>query len=133
MIRVKFLIVKKQWLCSKVKSELNTIGYYSLPEESTKDIESFEIAKQFSTIAVIGIGGSSLGAKAVYSFLEPVKELKRELVFLESTDPINIAHLEKGLDIKSTFLLLLVNLELQLKQLHFLNILLIKLQKSNFV
>jgi glucose-6-phosphate isomerase len=94
---------EKEWLCSKVKSELNTIGYYSLPEESTKDIESFEIAKQFSTIAVIGIGGSSLGAKAVYSFLEPVKELKRELVFFESTDPINIAHLEKGLDIKSTF------------------------------
>jgi len=97
---------EKSWLCSKIKAELDSIGYYALPELDTKEIESFKIEKKFTTIAVIGIGGSSLGAKAVYSFLEPVRELQRELVFFESTDPINIAHLEKRLDIKNTFFII---------------------------
>jgi len=97
---------EKSWLCSKIKTELDSIGYYALPELDIKDIVSFDIDKKFTTIAVIGIGGSSLGAKAVYSFLEPVRELQRELIFFESTDPINIAHLEKRLDIKNTFFII---------------------------
>jgi len=53
------------------------------------------IHKDTETIAVIGIGGSSLGAKAVYEFMRPVKDLSRKLYFFESTDPINITELPK--------------------------------------
>ena len=66
-----------------------------------------EIPKEIETIAVIGIGGSSLGAKAVYEFMKPVKDLSRKLYFFESTDPINITDLLSRFDINKTHFLVI--------------------------
>jgi glucose-6-phosphate isomerase len=55
----------------------------------------------------VGIGGSSLGAKAVYNFLKPAKKLKRKLIFFESTDPININELLRKIDIDKTLFLII--------------------------
>ncbi|MEA1953707.1 MAG: glucose-6-phosphate isomerase [Campylobacterota bacterium] len=74
-----------------VKEEKN-VGYYKLPEQNINSILEYcnTIPNNIESIAVIGIGGSSLGAKAVYEFIRPVKKLQRKLYFFESTDPINI-------------------------------------------
>jgi glucose-6-phosphate isomerase len=87
-----------------IKEEQNTIGYYSLPEQDISPILEYcnSISEDVETIAVIGIGGSSLGAKAVYRFIKPVKDLSRKLYFFESTDPIEISDLLVHLDIKKT-------------------------------
>jgi len=87
-----------------IKSETKTIGYYDLPNYDVSEILEFEksLNKNIKTVAVIGIGGSSLGAKAVYSFLKPVKKLKRELIFFESTDPININELLEKINLQDT-------------------------------
>ena len=42
------------------------------------------------TIVVIGIGGSSLGSKAIYNFIKPVKLLKRKLYFFETLESLLI-------------------------------------------
>jgi len=100
--RLKFeqhlLTKERQNLLESICKEKESIGYYSLPDQDITPI--IEYAKSFDdaieTIVVIGIGGSSLGAKAVYEFLKPVKKLQRKLYFFESTDPINIqSQLEK--------------------------------------
>ncbi len=62
--------------------------------------------KDINSIALIGIGGSSLGAKAVYHFLKPAKKIKRELIFFESTDPVNINNKIKILDLKKTLFII---------------------------
>ncbi len=87
-----------------IKKEQNTIGYYSLPEQDLDSILEYchSISEKVETIAVIGIGGSSLGAKAVYNFIKPVKDLSRKLYFFESTDPIEISDLLAHLDVKKT-------------------------------
>ncbi|MEA2047396.1 MAG: glucose-6-phosphate isomerase [Campylobacterota bacterium] len=92
-----------------IKEERNHIGYYSLPEQDTTSILSYcdTIADEVETIAVIGIGGSSLGAKAIYEFIKPVKELPRKLYFFESTDPINITDLLSKFDIEKTHFLVI--------------------------
>jgi len=92
-----------------LKAESEHIGYYSLPEQDVSAIESYvkRIPESVTTIAVIGIGGSSLGAKAVYEFLKPKASLKRKLYFFESTDPINIRMLLSKMVFEDTHFLVI--------------------------
>jgi glucose-6-phosphate isomerase len=92
-----------------ISKEQQNIGYYSLPEQDISPILDYakSISDDIKSIAVIGIGGSSLGAKAVYEFIKPVKKLKRELFFFESTDPIDITTILSKFDIEKTHFLVI--------------------------
>ena len=91
-----------------IVKEQKSIGYYSLPEADISEMLEFtgSIDGSIKTIAVTGIGGSSLGAKAVYDFVKPIKNLNRELIFFESTDPLNIEALLNGIDLKKTLFII---------------------------
>ncbi len=92
-----------------IVKEQESVGYYALPEQDISPIVEFAqtIPDEITQIAVIGIGGSSLGAKAIYEFIKPTRPLKRELHFFESTDPININNLLSKLDFKKTHFLII--------------------------
>ena len=92
-----------------IQKEQESIGYYTLPEQDITPILDYceKISDDVTTIAVIGIGGSSLGSKAVYEFLKPVKELKRKLYFFESTDPINVTEILSKFDVQKTHFLVI--------------------------
>jgi len=100
---------EEQRVLNAIKKEQNSIGYYSLPEQDVTSILEYcnSISEDVGTIAVIGIGGSSLGAKAVYEFIKPVKDLPRKLYFFESTDPINITDLLSKFDVNKTHFLVI--------------------------
>ena len=87
-----------------IVAETETIGYYALPQQSTQHIAEYaaSIDSSVDTIIVIGIGGSSLGAKAVYEFLAPKESPKRRLVFLESTDPVALHKTLETIDFASS-------------------------------
>lgn len=84
-------------ICKEQKS----IGYYALPEQDLTYLEEYK--KDFESknsdtthLVVIGIGGSSLGLKAIYRTLKNTKDFSKRIHFLESTDPIAIrTELEK--------------------------------------
>ncbi len=92
-----------------IQKEQESIGYYHLPEHNIASILSYceTIPCDIESIAVIGIGGSSLGAKAVYEFIKPVENLKRKLYFFESTDPINIKGILCEIDLDKTHFLVI--------------------------
>jgi glucose-6-phosphate isomerase len=92
-----------------IQEEEKTIGYYRLPEQDITPILAYckKVPKEVESIAVIGIGGSSLGAKAVYEFLSPVEKPDRKLYFFESTDPINIQNLLSQIDLDKTHFLVI--------------------------
>jgi len=92
-----------------IVEEQKSIGYYALPEQDITPILEYcrSIPEDIETIAVIGIGGSSLGAKAVYEFIKPLNGLSRKLYFFESTDPINITEILSKIDIKKTHFLVI--------------------------
>ena len=99
----------KEELFNSIKKEKNSIGYYNLPNEDISSILEYadSFNRKIKNIVVVGIGGSSLGAKAVYNFLKPIKDMKRRLLFFESTDPLNISELIKEIDIdKSHFIII---------------------------
>jgi len=87
-----------------IVKEQESVGYYALPEQDITSLLDYTatISDNITQIAVIGIGGSSLGAKAIYEFIKPIRKLKRELYFFESTDPINITNLLSQIDLNKT-------------------------------
>jgi len=92
-------------ICEEQKS----IGYYTLPEQDIMPILEYckTIPDSIENIAIIGIGGSSLGAKAVYEFIKPTRKLQRKLYFFESTDPTNITALLSKIDFNKTHFLVI--------------------------
>ena len=81
---------------AEIKRERESIGYYSLPHSDTTFLKARIDSLNFTQkqIAVIGIGGSTLGTYAIYNFMKYNKQnsktLKKELFFFESTDPVNL-------------------------------------------
>jgi len=100
---------EKQKLLKAIETERLSIGYYDLPEQNIDEVLEFvkEFDESIENIVVLGIGGSSLGAKAVYEFLKPVKKPLRKLYFFESTDPLNIMEILSKIELeKSHFLVI---------------------------
>jgi len=85
----------------RIKAERETIGYYALPYQDTSEISSYANKVKQKHIIVLGIGGSSLGARAIYEFLLPSKQYDKELLFLETVDPLKINHCLKRVDINN--------------------------------
>ena len=56
----------------EIKKEREEIGYYSLPHADItnlkKELDSLDFKQK--NIAIIGIGGSTLGTYAIYNFLK---------------------------------------------------------------
>ncbi|MDD5211482.1 MAG: glucose-6-phosphate isomerase [Sulfuricurvum sp.] len=80
-----------------LKYERSTIGYYDLPTSSLdlcEDIKSTLLSSTvfFDTIAVVGIGGSSLGIKAIDRLLRASTPHAKKIVYFENSDPISIAY-----------------------------------------
>ncbi len=81
---------------AEIKKEREIIGYYSLPNVDTTVLKTKLDDLNFpqKQIAIIGIGGSTLGTYAIYNFMKYNKQhnkcLKKELFFFESTDPVNL-------------------------------------------
>jgi len=100
---------KAQDAYTSISKEKDSIGYYALPNQNISDILTYceTIPETIESIAVIGIGGSSLGAKAVYEFLKPIEKPTRTLYFFESTDPINIRHLLSQINTDKTHFLVI--------------------------
>lgn len=100
---------QKKRLFKAIEEERQVIGYYNLPEQKVDDIlkyaEGFD--ETVENIIVLGIGGSSLGAKAIYQFLKPVKKPKRKLFFFESTDPLNIMDILSQVEREKTHFLVI--------------------------
>jgi len=79
----------------KKEKEKKITGYYELPKNSLsiiKELKNFlkinQELKKCKNIVVVGIGGSSLGIKAIESFLKPKSKTKK-IIYFENSDPIS--------------------------------------------
>ena len=98
---------------TEIKRERETIGYYSLPYVDTTYLKARldSLNLNQSKIAIIGIGGSTLGTYAIYNFLKYNKQcnktLKKELFFFESTDPVNLNGTLNQIDLNDTLFIVI--------------------------
>ena len=80
-------LAKKAFEALKKERESKAVGYYFLPDESLP-LTDVSFDKPYDTIVVIGIGGSSLGTKAIYSALH---QKSKKMIFLENPDPLELS------------------------------------------
>ena len=85
-----------------LKEEKRSIGYYDLPFQDISSVKEYAKSVKQKDIAVIGIGGSTLGTYAIYSFLIRSNNFTKKLHFFESTDPIDINSRIEKLDLNNT-------------------------------
>jgi glucose-6-phosphate isomerase len=83
----------------RIEAERKEVGYYDLPYQDTVEIKKYVSKIVKKHIVVLGIGGSSLGARAVYEFLLPSANYSKDLLFLETIDPLKINHCLKKVDL----------------------------------
>jgi glucose-6-phosphate isomerase len=83
----------------QLKKETETVGYYSLPFADVSSIVAFAKSVDKKYIVVLGIGGSSLGSRAIHEFLRHKQQFDKQLLFLETTDPINITATIEAIDL----------------------------------
>lgn len=104
-----FNIKVEEGIFEKIVEEQKNIGYYTLPEQDISYLEAY--LEEFRSknddnaikdIAIIGIGGSSLGPKAIFRVLQGIRDFDKRLHFFESTDPASIRSTLNKLDIKNT-------------------------------
>jgi len=90
---------------NRLEKERNQIGYFSLPFQDVQFIEDYAKEIKSCAIVIIGIGGSSLGTRAIYDFLLPSKKPKK-IVFLDTIDPLKINWCLDSIDIKKAHYIL---------------------------
>lgn len=90
-----------------IKKEKQDIGYYNLPFQDTTEIKEYAQTVKQKDIAIIGIGGSTLGTYAIYSFLTRTHNFDKKLHFFESTDPIDINSRLERLDLDNTLFIVI--------------------------
>lgn len=93
-------IIDKAFIDIKSEKESGRIGYYFLPQDSLNilgDITQFCKSSlliqsgKIKNIVLIGIGGSSLGIKAIDTLLAHKNTSGRKLFYFENSDPLNIS------------------------------------------
>jgi glucose-6-phosphate isomerase len=97
-------------LFSSIKAEYDSgdIGYYHLLGSDTTDIKEFaNSSKWVESIVVVGIGGSSLGVKAVHELLYISYENRKDIRFLESVGPNAVKKVLDGLNIDRTLFIII--------------------------
>ena len=83
---------------TQVKDEIRKkkINLYNSFFENYKydfDFKKIKKFKKFRTVIVIGMGGSILGAKAIYSFLK--HKIKRKFIFIDNLDQVYLNKIKK--------------------------------------
>ena len=126
---------------AEIKKEREVIGYYSLPYVDTTvlktRLDDFNFPQK--QIAIIGIGGSTLGTYAIYNFMKYNKQhnksLKKELFFFESTDPVNLNGTLSQLNLKDTLFIVISKSGTTIETISIFKYLMsiVKIDKSNLL
>ena len=78
---------------SNIKNPLDFFHLFNTNYNFNFDIKDLKKFKKFNTIAIIGMGGSILGAKAIYYFLR--KKIKKKVYFFDDVNSQNIFSFKK--------------------------------------
>jgi len=128
-----YQIKSNQEIFNDIVKEKETIGYYNLPFQDTTNIKDYVSKIEKKHIVIVGIGGSSLGTRAIYEFLLTSKSYTKQLHFLETTDPLDINHNLKQIDLTNSHFVIISKSGTTIETISLFKYLssLIKIDKSN--
>ncbi|MDR0746319.1 MAG: glucose-6-phosphate isomerase [Helicobacteraceae bacterium] len=120
--------LKKEW-------QSGVSGYYALPDSQSAllgEIETFSRKTAgFDNIIVVGIGGSTLGAKAADRLLRHLPQRSnKKLIFLENGDPLDLCMAIETINLHRSFILIISKSGGTIETISIFKLLLSKLGKS---
>jgi len=135
-------MISSKKVINELIQENNNLFKSFLPDSNYSfNFESIKNFKKFQTVIVIGMGGSILGAKAIYSFLK--YKIKKEFVFINDLDQGLLKKIKKEYNLsKSLFLVVsksgntnetIINLSYFKSFLKKSNIIVVAENKNNFL
>jgi glucose-6-phosphate isomerase len=109
---IDLVCVEEAYRVLKSEQEAKSVGYYDLPQSSLvlcDDISTslLEESAFIETIAVVGIGGSTLGIKAIDRLLRSKTTDAKKIVYFENSDPISIAQETALIDYEKTLFIVI--------------------------
>jgi glucose-6-phosphate isomerase len=120
----------------KISSNLDITKdiFHSLSNEFNLNfkLNDFKKFKKFNTIAIIGIGGSILGSKAIYYFLKD--KIKKKLLFFDNIDEKKINTFKKKKNLKKILFIIISKSGNTIETLsNFLTLKIIKKNSDNLI
>ena len=120
----------------KISSNLDVTKdiFHSLSNEFNLNfkLNEFKKFKKFNTIAIIGIGGSILGSKAIYYFLKD--KIKKKLLFFDNIDEKKINTFKKKKNLKKILFIIISKSGNTIETLsNFLTLKIIKKNSDNLI
>ena len=126
---------------TSLDSKKNTIHILSKKFDIKLKQAKLKKFKNYKTIIIIGMGGSVLGARAIYSFLK--SKISKKLIFLDSLDQLKIDKIKKNTNFKySHFIIIsksgntletLINSHLFKDKINYKNTIIITDKKDNLL
>ena len=94
-------------VAAKIRAEYESdeIGYYRLPQQGADEIaraQEFFSARSYDEIVLLGIGGSSVGVRALYEMLRPRVKNNLRFEILDNLDALSVRRALEGLNFAST-------------------------------
>ena len=90
-----------------INASRDMMGWVNLPYQSEAQVEEIElfgkkISRLYERFVVVGLGGSSLGTKAVYKAIKAQKRNDCKVDFLDNIDPVQFAKKMQRYNLKKT-------------------------------
>ena len=94
-------------VAAKIRAEYESgeVGYYHLPQQGADEIaraQEFFSARSYDEIVLLGIGGSSVGVRALYEMLRPRVKNNLRFEILDNLDALSVRRALEGLNFAST-------------------------------
>ena len=82
-------------------------AFHSLSKKFNFNFKYSQLVKfnKYKSVILIGMGGSSLGAEALYSFFR--EQIKKEFVFLNNLDQLKIEEVKKKINLKNSLFIII--------------------------
>ncbi len=90
-------------LSDAIVREREYIGFYDLCDQDVTPFLELAASVKQKNIVIIGIGGSALGASAVYRFLDLVRSFEKKLHILDTTDPLVLGSKLNSFDMQDAY------------------------------
>ena len=132
-------VVKK--ICNNLDNKKDTFHILSKKFILNLDKTNLLNFKKYKLIILIGMGGSVLGANAIYSFLK--NKINKKFIFLDNLDQLKIENIKKKLSTKSCLFIIisksgntietLINSNLLKKKINSKNTIIITEERNNLL
>ena len=101
--------IKLNKIINNIFTSLNTEknAFHSFSRKFNFNFKNSELTKfkKLKSVVLIGMGGSALGAKAIYSFCN--HKIKKNFIFFDNLDQLKIEETKKRLNFKSSLFIII--------------------------